>query len=360
MKIVQIIQKPQLRGAEIFACQLSNHLLERGHEVWIVSLYPGDADLPFKGSVIKLNRPIHKRFYDIQGWKTFNQILHKVKPDLIQANAADTLKFAVSSKLISKSRIPIIFRNANESGLFIKSFLKRKLNQLYLSQVSQVISVCKECEEDFISTFGYSRAKITTVEIGIEKTPIGNLSKDIHNLFNNKQVLVHVGSFVPEKNHMGLLRIFHRINQILPQTHLVLIGKGKLEEEIQGEIGRLHLEKKVSLLGYRNDVINILNNSKAFLLPSLIEGLPGVLLEAMYCKIPIVAYNVGGIPGIINSSTGSLINLNDEKSFAKAVIEAVERPNKIQIKGAYKKVREEFMNKEISERFMSAYEGVIR
>lgn len=356
MKIIQIIQKPQLRGAEIFACQLSNYLLDQGHDIWIVSLYPGDVEMPFKGNIIKLNRPIHKRFYDFPGWRIFNKLLKNIRPDLIQANAADTLKFASSAKIVFRFKTPIIFRNANKSGLFINSFFKRKLNQLYLTQISKVISVCKECEDDFISTYGYPNNRVTTVEIGIETKSMGIPSEDIKEIFENKKIFVHIGSFVPEKNHMGLLRIFHDVNQKLPQTHLLLIGKGKLENAIRKEIKKLNLENRVSLLGYRTDVLDILNKSSAFLLPSLIEGLPGVLLEAMYCKTPVVAYNVGGIPGIVNSSTGSLINLNDEKSFARAAILAIENPNLIQIATAYKIVRKKFMMNKITKRFLGAYQ----
>lgn len=358
MKILQVIQKRQLRGAEIFACQLSNHLLEKGHEVYVVAIYEGDAILPFKGDIIDLNRPLQKRFYDIQGWKIFSNLLKKINPDLIQANAADTLKFTASSKFIFSFDTPIIFRNANKSGLFVKSFFKRKFNQFYLSQVSKVISVSKECEEDFILTYNYPPEKITTVEIGIEKTNLGIPSKEIKHLFEKKQILLHIGSFVPEKNHQGLLRIFLEVNKKLPQTHLLLVGKGKLEEKIRNEIKGLNLSDKVTLLGHRTDIMDLLVNSNAFLLPSLIEGLPGVLLEAMYCKTPVIAYNVGGIPGILNSSTGSLIDVNDEKSFANAVIRAVEYPDKVQTEMAYKIVKKGFMNKKISKRFLRAYKDI--
>ncbi|WP_155807129.1 hypothetical protein [Gillisia marina] len=71
MKIIQVVQKPQLRGAEIFACQLSNHLMDLGHEVIIISIFSGDAELPFNGEIIKLNRDISNRFYDVVAWKFF-------------------------------------------------------------------------------------------------------------------------------------------------------------------------------------------------------------------------------------------------------------------------------------------------
>ena len=100
MKIIQLLQKPQLRGAEIFACQLSDHLVQQGHDVIVVTIFSGDSELPFKGEIINLDRPLGKRFYDIKGWRMFASMVKDFKPDIIQANAADTLKFAVSTKFL--------------------------------------------------------------------------------------------------------------------------------------------------------------------------------------------------------------------------------------------------------------------
>ena len=127
MKIIQLIQKPQLRGAEIFACQLSSHLQEMGNEVLVVTIFEGDSELPFSGKIIELNLKPKYRFFDLKGWKEFHRIIKEFKPDVIQANAADTLKFASSSKRIFKWSVPIIFRNANKMGDFINSSLKLKI-----------------------------------------------------------------------------------------------------------------------------------------------------------------------------------------------------------------------------------------
>src|SRR5690606_34809136 len=97
---------------------------------------------------------------------------------------------------------------------------------------------------------------------------------------------------------------------------LLLLGKGKLEGKIRSKIKELNIEGNVHFLGYRNDVLNILHQSDAFILPSLIEGLPAVILEAMYCETPVVAYNVGGIGEVvIPGETGWLVEKNEETKF---------------------------------------------
>jgi glycosyltransferase involved in cell wall biosynthesis len=358
VKILQLIQKPQLRGAEIFACQLSNHLMEQGHEVLVVTIFKGDSQLPFKGKLIGLDRPLSKRFFDITGWKKFNSIINDFKPDIIQANAADTLKFAVSSKMLHSWKQPLVYRNANKMGDFITSRLKWRLNNFYISKVAYVISVSEECEKDFIKTFSYPQEKISTVEIGVEEQKLGGIPDDLKEIFRRGPVVSHIGGFVPEKNHEGLINIFNGIVEKFPQTQLLLMGKGNLEGIIKSKVKELQIQYNVHFLGYRSDVLDILNNSKTFVLPSLIEGLPAVILEAMYCETPVVAYNVGGIGEVvIQGKTGWLVEKNEETKFQDQLEEILKGNENIphKVKAAKNMISDKFLNKQIAKRFVKCY-----
>ena len=108
MILFQIIQKPQKRGAEIFAAQLSEHLEKLGHTVILISLFEGVSELPFSGKKIQLNRPISKRWYDYEAWQQIARLVKEFKPDIIQCNAGDTLKFMILSKLFFGWKVPVI------------------------------------------------------------------------------------------------------------------------------------------------------------------------------------------------------------------------------------------------------------
>jgi glycosyltransferase involved in cell wall biosynthesis len=362
MKILQLIQKPQLRGAEIFACQLSNHLMEQGHEVLVVSIFKGDSQLPFRGETIHLKRPLTKRFIDILGWKMFNSLINEFNPDIIQANAADTLKFAVSSKMLYSWNQPLVYRNANKMGDFITSRLKWRLNDFYISKVAYVISVSKECEKDFIKTFSYPQEKISTVEIGVEEKKLGEIPVDLKKIYDRGPVITNIGGFVPEKNHEGLINIFNKSLGKIPEIQLLLIGKGDLEEIIKSKVKELQIQNNVHFLGYRNDVLDILNNSKALVLPSLIEGLPAVILEAMYCETPVVAYNVGGIGEVVvQGETGWLVGKNEEAEFQDQLEEILIGNENIsdRVKSAKNLIFDKFLNIQIAERFVKCYLEVL-
>ena len=363
MKILQIIQKPQLRGAEIFACQLSNHLEKQGHEVLVVTIYKGDSELPFNGQIQHLNRELSNRFFDFGGWKNFSKIINDFKPDIIQANAADTLKFAVSSKILYSWKQPLVYRNANKMGDFITSKLKWSLNDFYISRVAYVISVSEECERDFIKTFSYPQEKISTVEIGVEEQKLGGIPANLQEIFEKGPVVSHIGGFVPEKNHEGLINIFNGILEKFPETQLLLMGRGNLEGEIKSKVEGLQIQDKVHFLGYRNDVLDVLNNSKAFVLPSLIEGLPAVILEAMYCETPVVAYNVGGIGEVVvQGETGWIVEKNEEAKFQDQLEEILNGNENIpyRVKAAKNMISEKFLNNQIAERFVKCYFEVLK
>ncbi|QYA26042.1 glycosyltransferase family 4 protein [Gramella sp. MT6] len=361
MKIIQLIQRPQLRGAEIFACQLSSHLEELGNEVIVVTIFRGDSKLPFSGKIIELNLKQGYRFFDFKGWKEFHKIIKEFKPDIIQANAADTLKFASSSKRIFKWSVPIIFRNANKMGDFINSSLKLKLNNFYLQKINSVISVSKECENNFRETFFFPHDEIQTIEIGVEEVLPSGIPTDLEKIFKKGPVFCHIGSFVPEKNHKGLVKIFKRIVNNFPDSQLLLIGKGKLQEESKSLVYDLNIESNIHFLNYRNDVFDILAHSTAYLMPSFIEGLPAVILEAMYCKTPVVANNVGGIGEVlIEGQTGWPISVGDEDKFVNAVADIIKKSPYVdeRVEAAKEMVMQRFLNSIIARRFMEAYKKV--
>ena len=94
MKVLFIIQRSQLRGAENFACQLATELTSKGIAVDIVYLFRGNglADCYPHVNLISLGANEHKRFWDFSAYKKLNDLIRKQGYDVIQANAGDTLK----------------------------------------------------------------------------------------------------------------------------------------------------------------------------------------------------------------------------------------------------------------------------
>lgn len=357
MKIIQLIQQPQLRGAEIFACQLATLLNERGHENIIVPVFNRDCSLPFKGKIIFLNGNPSKRFSDFAPWKNLATLIAAEKPDIIQANAGDTLKYAVLSKLLFGWKQPIVFRNASTLSLYIKTLPAKLLNGFFYRFASHIVSVSETSKQDFLQLFPGKKNSITTIPIGVSEIALPPKKT------NCNPAIIHVGGFTYEKNHKGLLRIFKLFSEKHPNAVLQLVGDGPLKPLIEQQIQELGLRDNVKMLGFRNDAIELIHQADLLVLPSLIEGLPGVILEAMYAKTPVVAYDVGGIKEIVQDGyTGRLIKPGDEHGFVVALQDVFGNEEKTQtmIHNAFEKVTLQYTNYAIVQKFEAVYQSLIK
>ena len=93
-------------------------------------------------------------------------------------------------------------------------------------------------------------------------------------------VVGHIGRFEEQKNHALLVEIFQAILEKQPDSHLLLLGEGSLEESIKKKVASLGINEKVSFLGVREDIAELLKVFDVFLMPSLYEGLPISAVEA--------------------------------------------------------------------------------
>ncbi|WP_286761123.1 glycosyltransferase family 4 protein [Salegentibacter sp. UBA1130] len=363
LRILQIIQKKQFRGAEVFASQLSTHLQNSGHVVKVVSIYEGEARLPFSGEIESLKRTKLRRTFDLYGWRKLSAIIQSFQPDIVQANASDTLKYAVMSKHIFRWKVPLIYRNASTPSFYMKTVLTRNINAFLLKNVDLVISVSKASLTDLNSLFSFTKNKSIVIPVGIEEKP--KIDRTISNSpFKNKEIfnLIHIGSFTKEKNHIGLLRIFKKILCQDRNVHLNLVGGGPMLPNIKNTVDRMGIKNNIDFWGDIEDPQIYLSHADALLLPSKIEGLPGVILEAMYNQTPVIAYNVGGVSEIIeNNITGKLVSFGDEDSFSNAVREIKNNPylTNLMVKNALKKVSENYKNTDIKELFLKSYREII-
>ena len=358
MKILQIIQKPQLRGAEIFACQLSLELIKLGHEVNVAYLFSGTAfDLDFDLKFINLHASRKKRFFDWKALRNLNGIIRTERYDIVQTNAGDTLKYAVLSKNLFGWDTPLVCRNANKMTAMLRSSLQRMLNRWLLSKVDYVVSVSENCRKDIVALYPPLKEKSATVTIGTYNFDNVPEADDT----TGRPVIINVSSFVPEKNHEFLLEVFREFRTRHPHASLWLVGDGKLRDKLEQKVSKLQLDEAVHFFGYQKNIIRLLKCADMMLMPSKVEGLPGVILEAFSCRIPVIASAVGGIPEVVrNGVTGYCIDRWEISHY----IEAMELVMKKDVRqhvttNAKQLVNDQFLMPQISRRFMEQYAKLV-
>jgi glycosyltransferase involved in cell wall biosynthesis len=126
------------------------------------------------------------------------------------------------------------------------------------------------------------------------------------------------------KNHVWLLDIFQLLLQRFPapqfDLRLAIVGDGPLLGTLRELVTSRGLADKVWLPGTRGDVADILRGFSIFVLPSLSEATPVVILEAMASGLPVVATRVGGVPQLVlDKKTGFVVDLSDPAAFSDAI-----------------------------------------
>ena len=328
----------------------------------VLFLFPGNGKLQFDVNFIYLNGNQRWRFFDFGAYKRLDRIIREGNYDLVQANASDTLKYSVFSKLLFHWKVPLVYRNAAKMGDFLIGAFHRAFMKFLLKNCDLVISVSESCRRDVLRIIDPNPMRTITITIGTDTAAyIPTVKLEAH-IPKESPIFINVGSFVPEKNHLFLLRVFKEFIQHYGKGTLWLVGDGKLKRRIKHEINLLNLNHCIHLFGYLESVMPVLNRADVMVMPSLIEGLPGVILEGMSCGKPVIASSAGGISEIIkNGVTGFCL---PEFTTGEYVLAMEKLANDINLRKRISNngraiVNKNFDNSVIAARFYEAYQQLI-
>jgi len=131
-------------------------------------------------------------------------------------------------------------------------------------------------------------------------------------------VIITVGELNANKNHIQVLEALSKLNKT--NFHYLIVGNGESEQKLKKAVNELMLQDKVSFLGFRRDVPELLTASDVFILTSRREGLPKAVMEAMAVGLPIIATDVRGNRDLVKSGeNGYLVPLGNAEQTAIAI-----------------------------------------
>lgn len=217
---------------------------------------------------------------------------------------------------VSKYRDKIIISIRNEMSKVEKDEISTYMNKIAGKKADIIVPVSKYILEDEKKNYNLDENKMEVIYNFCNPEKEEELSKEgidkkWDTIFENKHVIINVGRLEEQKGQIHLIRAFSSIADKLPNTVLVIVGEGTKRKLLENEINKLNLKDKVYLIGYEDNPIKYIKKSKIFVLSSLYEGMPNVVLEAMAAGIPVISTCCN--PGIIEISSKNLNNLKVEK-----------------------------------------------
>jgi glycosyltransferase involved in cell wall biosynthesis len=194
------------------------------------------------------------------------------------------------------------------------------------SSVDRQIAVSEDVAASLQELFGWPRHKITMVHNGIS-TPVQSVAQDTRLrrqlLGNNRAVVLVPARLDPLKGHQFLLEAAARVERV----HVVLAGDGPERGTLEALADRLGIAARVSFLGFREDMPLLFACADVVVLPSLAEGLPLAVLEAMAAGTPLVATAIGGTnEAVVDGVTGVLVPPRDAAALASAIEQVLADP----------------------------------
>lgn len=325
IRIMQITHDLNIGGLQRLVVDISRHLDKSRYQVTVCALREGgileDELINNNINIIKL--PVARNGVDyLTFWKLY-KILRDERPHIIHTH--NTQPFVEGSLAAFLARVPVCIHT--EHG---RQFPDKKrymfAEWLFSHYVDQIVAVSESAKKDLVKYEKISGNKIQVIMNGIDGNKYSrsiDRNKKLKELAidnNYDFIMGFAGRLSREKGLTYLLKAMSIIVRKYPKTLLLIAGEGGLMADLQRETEQLNLNSNVMFLGPRSDIPEIMNILDMFVLPSLREGLPLVLLEAAAASLPIVATDVGGSKNVVkDGANGLLVKSQDEQSLAKAI-----------------------------------------
>jgi|GEM_PF-2789786 len=358
-KILFLINNLGIGGAERVFIKDVNALTEKGYEVFFGILFGGEVDQKLISSLkIKRDNIFYcqaDNFYDFKALKRLAGFMKKKDISVVYSTLNEANIFSRLLKLLD-SKVSIIIREANVSD---KKPIKFKFLDIILNIfVKKIVCVSEEVKESLCKYQPFYKNKM---EVLINGVKVPETQKVYPESVELPIKILSVGSLIPQKNHLSLIEALTIVNKKHPNSfRATIVGKGIKKENLIREISKSGLVDKITILEpvSSEDLSKHYIDSDLFVLSSLWEGCPNVLLEAMAHGLACVSTKVSGANSIIEGNfSGKLVSVGDKVQLAGAIIYMIENRDKFAVFG--QKARKRAQNMFSREKHMAKLQSIL-
>lgn len=248
------------------------------------------------------------------------------KDNLLVLSFQSNILAIILCKIFSKK---IITRSNSFPNDWTNSFIKKKIFKKIYSLADHTIVNSLRTKKDFLENY---KINPTCIYNPLDKQRILNLSrKSTPKIFKkNKLKIINVGRLSKEKDHITFLKALNLLKGEI-NFDVVIMGRGKLKNEIKQFIKKHSLQKNIRLIGYKSNPYPYIKQSDFLILTSIHEGLPNILLEAIVLKKFVISSDcVSGPKEILsNGKGGALFKIKNFKELKKLIVFYKNNPSKV-------------------------------
>lgn len=315
MKILYLITKSNWGGAQRYVYDLATTFSSRGHDVSVAT--GGDGDLVGKLQAKKI--PVHSmsrlvrdvRFMEeIRAFKEVYNFIKESKPDILHLNSSKAAGIgAVCGRLLGVKRVVVTLHGVpfREDRPWVIRRLIYFFTWITCLFAHNIIVVSKQDEHDLASML-FLKRKVETIYLGL-------IYDDLPGRTVPKSRKTHIVTIAELHRNKGLAYALSAVKNLHNEGLDIvysIYGEGEDRKKLEEFIAMKQMGDIVSLHGHVTGVADRLHDFDLFLLPSVKEGLPYVLLEAGKAMLPVVTTTTGGIPEIVrHEETGLLVQPKD-------------------------------------------------
>ena len=370
-RVMQVISNLDVGGAQEVVRTLAENL---NREECVSSVVCTFRDGPLAQEIRSLGIPVEvlpERQHSVLSGPAFlheileyrkhlRGLVEKYEIDVIQTHLLRSMDFLLLSLRTSKGpKVYWTFHNAlfdlredhlskHRWLLKPKRFSHHLLYWLGSKRVDGIVAVSKDVKSSILDTmFGISSDKITIIRncVDVKRYHQGfdrGKTRAQFGLSDKDLIGIAVATFKRQKGHVYLIEAASELVKQFPDFHLLFVGDGELKTEMESLVKQLNLDGRIHFLGTRSDVPALLAASDLFILPSLWEGLPMALIEAMASGLPVVATRVSGTNEVMaDEKTGFLVEPGNSRGLVDAIQKVLDDPGGAKVMGLASRSRVE-------------------
>ena len=378
MRILHLIHSEGVYGAETILLYLAREQQSRGHQPLIASIRdPGTPETRFEALAAKWRLPVIAIRIAPRPTpgviKTLLGAVHQATPDVLHSHGykANILLGPVPRR--RRGAMLATVHGWTNTRMFTRMWLYERLERLALRRLDAVVAVSKQMLA-LPALRALPTARRRVIENGIPplETRLADLVSrgaaplphDLVAFVARRPTLVAIGRLSAEKHFALLLEAYARARARLPGGghQLVVVGEGPERDALVRRTDVLGLRDVVRFPGYVDGADRLLERASGFVMSSLTEGMPLVLLEAMQWQVPILATAVGAIPELLGAgSRGALVAPNDAAAFSDALHAMMSRATSVadqRVRAATSAVARQYSSARMVEEYFDAYGAI--